>query len=148
MKKETKLKILDSVIQQMTLQGDFSYDHKLGECKYRYISPETGELRKCAVGMLIPDSEYCAEFEGQVVPHHFFNRVYNWKDSNLHLEFSKILTAAIGEEINEDGWAFLGELQSMHDSVISSIDKFEKYIRRLEEFRMDIENDEATAFRN
>ena len=46
----------------------FGYDSEIGACQYRAFDHDTGEYRRCAVGVLIPDKKYHDSFEDDVPP--------------------------------------------------------------------------------
>lgn len=58
----TAQQIFDKVVNHLRQQGKQSYNYAMDFCAYRGL----GET-KCAIGCLIPDSEYTSDIEGKSI---------------------------------------------------------------------------------
>jgi hypothetical protein len=102
--------IFDKVVTHLRKQNAKSVgDHQ--ECLYR--SPDGG---MCAVGCLIPDSEYNEDIEGVGI--HSFQNVFK----SLH---ERLLESVLGSSgISKRSYKLLSELQDVHDDY--SVEDWER----------------------
>ena len=76
----TNQEAFNIVVQHLRTQGQASRDHN-GECVYRH----SDGIKRCAVGILIPDDEYSSTFEGYRIEDLRRARPYLLEGVDLHL---------------------------------------------------------------
>lgn len=96
---KTKQGVFNRVLRGIREQGGSAYDYRVMVCKYR-----TPEGRKCAAGLLIPDSKYTPYLEGSGV------------STNPDVA-TPINNALRDAGLSRDHFALVSDLQRIHDGI-------------------------------
>jgi len=102
-RKLTSQEVFDKVVEGLRKQGRRSFDTELGNCRYR-IFEKSGEVLKCAAGMLIDDECYHGSIESKGVP------------SQENAVRSCVGLALMRSGVDESDMPLVGDLQHMHDN--------------------------------
>ena len=104
--------LFDIMVGHVRNQGVPSVDERSGKCKYRQRDEATGEMRKCAVGFLIPDGRYEDTLEGSgSLAHNVLDAIpLKYRDSKLKRDLMNIIQAAHDDASHEAD--FLSEFET------------------------------------
>jgi hypothetical protein len=99
--------LLRRIAVGLKAQGGAAVDETgAGACRYK-----TGEGKKCAVGLLIPDEKYTPEIEGYALAH-MDERLPNFEKEKL----AKLHAVLQSSGIYEEDYDFLRKFQAIHDT--------------------------------
>lgn len=120
----TKRKIFETVKSHLLTQKSKCMDN-VGSCKYRINSP-SGTL-KCAIGALIPDSQYNTDMDNLELAYE--------NGYCLEIERNRLVKEVLYGIYGELDLGFLIQLQKIHDST--KVEDWERKLNNFEETALD-----------
>lgn len=110
-KQEVFNKVKSHLLTQNIQAAVFNEDGSIESCKYR----DMDKNRTCAIGCLIPDSDYNPLIEGVAVSEILYLNEVTFSGRESIITLKNILEKNIQSETEED-YIFLADLQDTHDN--------------------------------